>query len=187
MKKLLIGLAALALFAAPASALNLSQDSSGATACWYNADHGTCSPAGQHAFVVEFSDLATAATRYVTIPFAGRLKEANIVMSDAIGTATETIMFYISSPASAGGTFNQFTPVTPTIAEAASATYQLEVPLAYTATGQVSTVDWPVNSNASLNFNADDVIAIHTEGKSVVNTGDDAMGGVNATITIVVH
>lgn len=190
MRKLFaFGLAILlaAALAAPANAGKLLRQNADGTASWVNTRDDTITPAGEHAFVVEFSDIATAATRYITIPFAGRLKEANIVLSDAIGTATEIIEFYISSPASAGGFFNQFTPVTPAIAEAATTNYELRVPLAYAATGQRATVDWPVNSNTSLEFGADDVIAIHTVGDSAANTGATSMGGVNATITIIVH
>lgn len=191
MRKLFaFGLAVLltAALAAPANAAKYLRQNADGTASWVNTRDDTVTPAGEHTFVVPFADIATAATRYLSIPFAGRLKEANVVIDGTISGATEIIEFYISSAASAGcvlsegcGTFNQFTPVTPAIAEAATGSYELTIGLSYAATGQRSTVDWPVNSNTSLEFSANDIIAIHTLGDSTSGIADDAV------VTIIVH
>lgn len=184
MRKLLVlGLAVLigVGLATSADAAKLLRQNADGTASWVNTRDNTATPAGEHVFIVPFANISDAATRYISIPFAGRLKEANIVIDGLITTATEIIEFYISTPASAGGFFNQFTAVTPAVAEAATGLYELMIPLAYAATGQRSTRDWPVNSNASLNFAADSIIAIHTLGNSTSGISDDAV------ITIIVH
>lgn len=181
MKRLLLALGLALAWVLPAEAGKILRQNADGTASWVNTTDGTETQAGEHAYTVRLDDIANSSTAFVAIPNGGRLKEVIAVLEGTIATATGELQFYISSPASSGGFFDQFTPVTPAIAEAATGLYQLQVPLSYAVTGQVVTRVWPVNSNTSLNLDDDDVIAIHTDGEPSV-TGDPGV-----MITIIVH
>jgi len=183
MTRFLIALSVLAVLALPAHAGKILRQNGDGTASWVNTTDGTETQAGEHAYTVRLDDFTNASTTYVAIPNGGRLKEALATVHGLIATATAELEFLISSPASAGGFFDQFTPVTPAAAENATGEYQLQIPLAYAATGQLSTVVWPVNNNTSLNLDDDDVIAIRTDGVATTASA----GKTAVEITIIVH
>ena len=197
MKKLLIGLlavTALALLAGPASAAKLLRQNNDGTASWCDNVSGECVPTGEHTFTVTISDIATAATQYVTIPFAGRVKSYSVTVGGQILTATEVITFYIAEMASSGcvlqlgcgATTQQFTPITPVIAQAATGLYELQLGIAYAVTGQRSHVDIPYSSaNTSPTFGANAVIAINNDGGSTIAGPNDWED--EAVVTIIVH
>ena len=176
---LLLSLALVMTGVLPAHAGKILRQDADGGASWVNTTDGTETDAGVHAYTITIDDIATAGTSYVAIPNGGRLKEVIGVLNTNIVTATGALDFYISSPSTSGGFFNQFTPVTPAVAEAATGEYELSLPLAYAGTGQVVTRVWPVNNNTSLNLDDDDVIAIHTNGESANAAG--------ITLTIIVH
>lgn len=188
MKKLLIALAAVALFAAPASAVNLRQNND-STACWENAAKGTCSPTGEHMFQIAIPDLAVASTQYISVPYAGRLRYARLVVPSTVITATGVIEFFISRPASLGDSvvtdgagFNAFQPVTPNVTEAATGLYELHVPISYAATGQVADLDFISLGSTTASFNRFSVIAIRNNAMTLQNGTDD-----DGYLTIIVH
>lgn len=189
MRNLLIGMLAVmvpVLFAGPATAAKLLRQNADGTACWHSNVTNTCIPVGERSYTVYFDDITSPATRYIVIPHEGRLKSASVHIEGEIVTASETIIFYISRPASFGGIFGAHTAVTPNIAEQSTGTYELVIGLSYAATDQRSFVDWPFvteASNTSLNFDANDIIIVHTLGNS---TASDAASN-DGRVTIVVH
>jgi|SaaInl4_135m_RNA_FD_contig_81_576157_length_1137_multi_2_in_0_out_0_2 hypothetical protein len=182
---ILVGLL-LAAFALPAEAAKVLRQNADGTTSWYNTVDGSSPPAGEHHFVVTITDIATASTHFVVIPFDGRLKAVYGVTHGQIGTATAQIDFVVGAATGVGGSADMaFTAVTPAIAEAATGNYELQLPLAYAATGRVSSVTFPHNSNTSLDISAGEYIAIRHDGRATVLSTDGEADDV--TLTIIVH
>ena len=110
MRKKFLLIAALLLIPTLAWAgMNIQQKSHGG-AVWVQTFDGTSVPAGDTGIVVEMTNLAAAATKYVMVPKTGYITKVYSVLQEAIATGNAAITIETNRYVALQNVFDQFTP-----------------------------------------------------------------------------
>ena len=183
MKKLLFA-ALLAALAWPAYAVVTQRQDADGGASWVNSGAGTAVPLGEHHLVITLSDIHTASTTFVAVPFAGKIKEIMFLQNGTIASASANVNVYIAAGSTGAHAarvstgHNQFGQVSP------DNMIVVGLLIGDNVTGNVyiGTPTLGLSQRATNSVvERGDIIAINTDG------GSSIAGAVDATITIVIH
>lgn len=159
MRKNFLLIAALLLIPSLAWAgMNIQQKGHGG-AVWVQSLDGTTVPAGDTGIVVEMTNLAAAATKYVYVPKTGNITRVYSVLQDTIGNGNAAITIMSNRYVALQTVLNQFTDTGHTLTITASGS-------------RVGDVDSSVlTPTTATRVNQGDVIAIKGDGGPVGNGG----------------
>ncbi len=172
-------------YLAPAGAVVTQRQDADGGASWVNSGAGTAVPLGEHHLVITLSDINTASTAFVAVPFAGKIKEILFLQNGAISTASANVNVYIAAGSTGAHAarvstgHNQFGQVSP------DNMIVVGLLIGDNVTGNVyiGTPTLGLSQRATNSVvERGDIIAINTDGGSTLSGSNSS-----ATITIVIH